>query len=141
MRAIALVSWLAVGAGAWLPTVDVSTSSNDTINTDGTNQTVKVANYVDLNACSCNRVNMVCDYLCCCDTFCNQDVVAQWRKNSLCQTEFVDSMKSFFCDETILAFTPRLREMNTCNLTSYSITLPQHLLYRIQQCRYGQKCI
>ena len=141
MRALAVLGWLIVGIGAWLPTVDVSKSSNETINTDNTNKTVSVASYIDLNACSCNRVHDVCDYQCCCDSFCNKDLVAQWKKNGVCKSEFVEAMRSFFCDETILAVTPKLREMNTCRQHSNSVAFPQHLLHRVFKRWHGSKCL
>lgn len=131
MFALALLCWLAAGARAWLPTVNISKSTEDLINTDATNKTVTLVRYLDSNSCSCNRVNNVCDYLCCCDASCNPSIVAQWRKDGKCKSEFVEAMQSYYCDETILALTPKLREMNTCKPFSSSFALPQYLLHRV----------
>lgn len=114
MLSIGLLCLLATSVAAWISTTSVPSSSTDFISADANNKSISIVQYVDSNACSCNRLGNVCDYLCCCDSSCSSDLIAQWRKAGQCKSEFVEAMRSFFCDETILAFTPKLREMNTC---------------------------
>lgn len=104
---------LAGWVSCWLPTLDISTSSGDTINSISSNRTITVYKYIDSNECLCNERRNICDLRCCCDTSCSSDLINQWQKANECKEEFVDSINSFFCDETLLALTPRLREINS----------------------------
>lgn len=97
----------------WLPTVDISNSSADTINAISTNKTIAVLKYVDLNQCLCNDRRNVCDLRCCCDASCSSDLIKSWRNAGQCRSEFVSSLNSFLCDETLIALTPKLRELNS----------------------------
>ena len=108
---------LARAAICWLPTVDISNSSADTINAinaSSTNRTTAVLKYIDLNHCLCNERRNDCDLRCCCDTSsCSSDLIKSWRSAGQCRPEFVSSINSFLCDETLIALTPKLRELNS----------------------------
>lgn len=135
MRALTLVVFLWTSARTWLPTRNVSTGLDSTISSNSTNKSVTIVNYIDSNRCTCDNRRQLCDLRCCCDSSCNNSLVNQWKGASQCKTEFQPSIESFYCNETLISFSPKLRTLNTSILWSFRYSLQRHILFGVEQCR------
>ena len=71
------------------------TQENNSANWN-TEETVKFSKTLDMGPCPCNLTSH-CDYRCCCDSFCSDEIIKKWTDQKICKNIPKNRMESFQC--------------------------------------------
>ena len=90
------------------PLIYFGGSISPDLTTENTNawankQTTRFSKTLDMGPCTCDLTSH-CDYRCCCDNDCNEDIVKEWKKEGSCLNKNKNRMEEFKCDSRKQSF-------------------------------------